>query len=95
MAASFCSVRAARAKQRFPNALQITLAREAEIPRQRAESYLGILEDLLLGFRLQVFQRRTQHLRALCQLLSFCPEPLLIDGIRCEPLEGWLRELRA
>ena len=67
-AAFFCSVHAARAKQRFPNALQITLAREAEIPRKRAESYLGILEDLLLGFRLQVFQRRTQHLRALCQL---------------------------
>jgi len=174
------------------------LAREAEIPRKRAESYLGILEDLLLGFRLPVFQRRAQrqlvqhqkffffdagvfrslrprgpldapeeieglalegliaqHLRALCQLrteggtlsfwrtrsglevdfiaygpglflavevkratrvsrsdlkglkafkadypeaecllLSFCPEPLLIDGIRCEPLEGWLRTLQ-
>ena len=172
-------------------------AREAEIPRKRAESYLGILEDLLLGFRLPVFQRRAQrqlvqhqkffffdagvfrslrprgpldapeaieglaleglvaqHLRALCQLrpkggalsfwrtrsglevdfiaygpglflavevkraikvnrndlkglkafqadypeaecllLSFCPEPLLIDGIRCEPLEAWLRHL--
>ena len=27
-------------------------------------------------------------------LLSFCPEPLLIDGIRCEPLETWLRQLR-
>jgi hypothetical protein len=27
-------------------------------------------------------------------LLSFCPEPLLIDGIRCEPLEPWLRQLR-
>ena len=26
--------------------------------------------------------------------LSFCPEPLLIDGIRCEPLETWLRQLR-
>ena len=175
-----------------------SLAREAEIPRKRAESYLGLLEDLLLGFRLPVFQRRArrqlvqhqkffffdagvfrslrprgpldapeeidglaleslvaQHLRALCQLrangtqlsfwrtrtglevdfvvygpdlflaievkrsarvasadlkglrafradypeaqsllLSFCPEPLLIDGIRCEPLEGWLRQLR-
>ena len=148
------------------------LAREAEIPRKRAESYLGILEDLLLGFRLPVFQRRAQrqlvqhqkfffffffdagvfrslrprgpldapeeievlalegqlaqHLRALrqlrpeggtlsfwrthsdpkglkafqadyleakCLLLSFCPEPLVIDGIRCEPLEGWLRVL--
>jgi predicted AAA+ superfamily ATPase len=175
-----------------------SLARQAEIPRKRAESYLGILEDLLLGFRLPVFQRRAQrqlvqhqkffffdagvfrslrprgpldtpeeieglaleslvaqHLRALCQLrangtqlsfwrtraglevdfvvygphlfqaievkraakvtsadlkglkafqadypeaqcllLSFCAEPLLIDGISCEPLEGWLRELR-
>ncbi len=28
---------------------------------------------------------------AQCLLLSFCPEPLLIDGICCEPLEGWLR----
>ena len=177
---------------------QASLAREAEIPRKRAESYLGILEDLLLGFRLPVFQRRAQrqlvqhqkffffdvgvfrslrprgpldapeenqglaleslvaqHLRALCQLrangtqlsfwrtraglevdfvvygpnlfqaievkraakvtsadlkglkafqadypeaqcllLSYCPEPLLIDGIRCEPMEGWLRQLR-
>jgi hypothetical protein len=25
------------------------------------------------------------------QRLSFCPEPLLIDDIRCEPLETWLR----
>lgn len=176
-----------------------SLAREAEIPRKRAESYLGILEDLLLGFRLRVFQRRAkrqllqhqkffffdagmfrwlrprgpldapvgieglaleslvaQHLRALCQLrangtqlscwrtsaglevdfvvygpnlfqaievkrsarvtsaelkslrafeadypeaqqcllLSFCQKPLLIDGIRREPLEGWLSKLR-
>lgn len=175
-----------------------SLAREAEIPRKRAESYLAILEDLLLGFRLPVFQRRAQrqlvqhqkfyifdagvfrslrprgpldgpeemegatleglvaqHLRALCQLrpggaslsfwrtraglevdfvlygpelflaievkrsarvhhrdlaalkafgedypeaqlllLSFHPEPLRIDGIRCEPLEPWLRQLR-
>lgn len=174
------------------------LGREAEIPRKRAESYLGILEDLLISFRLPVFQRRAQrqlvqhqkffvfdagvfrslrprgpldapeeiegvaletlvaqHLRALCQLraggaqlsfwrtraglevdfivygpnlflaievkrsrrversdlkalrafgedypeaerllLSFCSESLLIDGIRCEPLEPWLRQLR-
>jgi predicted AAA+ superfamily ATPase len=174
------------------------LARETEIPRKRAESYLGLLEDLLIGFRLPVFQRRTQrqlvhhqkfyvfdagvfrslrprgpldspaemegvaletlvaqHLRAFCQLrrgggqlsfwrtrsglevdfvaygpdlflavevkrsrrigrsdlkalsafgedypeaerllLSLCPEPLLIDGIRCEPLEAWLKQLR-
>ena len=173
------------------------LAREAEIPRKRAESYLGILEDLLLGYRLPVFQRRAQrqlvqhqkfylfdagvfrslrprgpldapeeidgmaleglvaqHLRALCQLradgtslsfwrtraglevdfvlygpdvfmavevkrsarvhrrdlsalrafredypeatcclVSFAPEPLVIDGIRCEPLDPWLRAL--
>ena len=27
-------------------------------------------------------------------LLSLCEEPLLIDGIRCVPLERWLRELR-
>jgi len=172
-----------------------SLAREAEIPRKRAESYLSILEDLLLAFRLPVFQKRAhrqlvqhqkffyfdvgvyralrptgpldapqeieglaletlvaQHLRAFCQLrrqggslsfwrtrsglevdfvvygpelfwaievkrsaridrrdlaglkafgadypqaecllLSLAPEPMLIDGIRCEPLEPWLR----
>ena len=174
-----------------------SLAREAEIPRKRAESYLSILEDLLLSFRLPVFQKRAQrqlvqhqkfyyfdvgvyrtlrptgpldapqeieglaletlvaqHLRAFCQLrrqgatLSFwrtraglevdfvlygpdlfwaievkrsaridrndlaglkafgadypqaerlllclAPEPMLINGIRCEPLEPWLRRL--
>jgi len=174
-----------------------SLAREAEIPRKRAESYLLILEDLLISFQLPVFQKRAkrqlvqhhkffyfdvgvyrslrprgpldsaqeieglaletlvaQHLRAFCQLrrqgdslsfwrtrsglevdfvvygpdlfwaievkrsaridkhdlaglkafgvdypqaerllLSFAPEPLLIDGIRCEPLEPWLRKL--
>ncbi len=41
---------------------------------------------------LKAFQ--TDDPEATCLLLSFCPEPLLIDGIRCEPLEGWLRRLR-
>jgi len=184
----------------FSQASQLNLAalaREAEIPRKRAEGYLSILEDLLLAFQLPVFQRRAQrqlvqhrkffyfdvgvyrslrprgpldapeeieglaletlvaqHLRAFCQLrrrgetlsfwrtraglevdfvvygpdlfwaievkrsariatndlaglkafgadypeaerwlLSFAPEPLCIDGIRCEPLEPWLRNL--
>jgi len=27
-------------------------------------------------------------------LLSFAPEPLLIDDIRCKPLEPWLRKLQ-
>ena len=27
-------------------------------------------------------------------LLSLAPDPLLIDGIRCEPLEPWLRQLQ-
>jgi hypothetical protein len=27
-------------------------------------------------------------------LLSLAPEPLTIDGIRCEPLEAWLRQLQ-
>lgn len=185
----------------FSQASQLNLAalaREAEIPRKRAEGYLSILEDLLLAFQLPVFQRRAQrqlvqhqkffyfdvgvyrslrprgpldapeeieglaletlvaqHLRAFCQLrrrgdtlgfwrtraglevdfvvygpdlfwaievkrtarigkkdlaglqafgadypeaerwlLSFSPEPLGIDGIRCEPLELWLRQLQ-
>ncbi|MFM9102970.1 MAG: ATP-binding protein, partial [Cyanobium sp.] len=38
-----------------------SLAREAEFPRKRAESYLSILEDLLLAFRLPVFQKRAQR----------------------------------
>jgi predicted AAA+ superfamily ATPase len=184
----------------FSQGSQLNLAalgREAEIPRKRVESYLGILNDLLLAFQLPVFQRRAQrhlvqhekfyffdvgvyrslrprgpldapeeiegvaleslvaqHLRAFCQLrrrgetlhfwrtrsglevdfvlygpdlfwaievkrrdrierrdlaglkafgedypqaqrwlLSLSPESLLVDGIRCEPLEGWLRQL--
>jgi len=40
---------------------------------------------------LKAFQ--ADYPEAQCLLLSFCPEPLLIDGIRCEPLEGWLRHL--
>ncbi|MFO0038101.1 MAG: ATP-binding protein [Synechococcaceae cyanobacterium] len=185
----------------FSQASQLNLAslsREAEIPRKRAESYLGILKDLLLAFEVPVFQKRAQrqlvqhakffffdvgvyrslrprgpldapeeiegvaleslvaqHLRAFCQLrgrgetlhfwrtrsglevdfvvygpdvfwaievkrrarlerrdlaalqafgadypqaqrwlLSLAPEPLAIDGIRCEPLEEWLRQLQ-
>jgi predicted AAA+ superfamily ATPase len=27
-------------------------------------------------------------------LLSLAPEPMQIDGIRCEPLEPWLRRLK-
>ena len=53
------------------------LAQEAEIPRKRAESYLGILEDLLISFRLPVFQRRAQR-----QLDA----PEEIDGIALESL---------
>ena len=30
---------------------------------------------------------------AQCMLLSYCQEALLIDGIYCEPMEGWLRQL--
>ena len=41
---------------------------------------------------LKAFQ--TDDPEATCLLLSFCPEPLLINGIRCEPLEGWLRRVR-
>lgn len=41
---------------------------------------------------LKAFQ--AEYPEAECLLLSFCPEPLLIDGIRCEPLESWLRALQ-
>ena len=32
------------------------------------------------------------YLEAELLRLSLCEEPLLIDGIRCLPLESWLRE---
>jgi hypothetical protein len=41
---------------------------------------------------LKAFQ--ADYPEAQCLLLSFCPEPLRIDGIRCEPLDGWLRTLQ-
>ena len=42
--------------------LNITaVARECEVQRKTVEGYLGILEDLLLGFRLPVFSRRARR----------------------------------
>lgn len=35
----------------------------------------------------------TDYPQAARRLLSFAPELLLIDGIRCEPVELWLRRL--
>jgi len=37
------------------------VARECQVNRKTVEGYLGILEDLLLGFRLPVFSRRAQR----------------------------------
>lgn len=37
------------------------VARESEVRRKTAEGYLTVLEDLLLGFQLPVFQRRAQR----------------------------------
>lgn len=37
------------------------VARECEIERKTVEGYVGILEDLMLGFRLPVFTRRAQR----------------------------------
>lgn len=37
------------------------VARECEIERKTVEGYVGILEDLLLGFRLPVFKRRAKR----------------------------------
>ncbi|HUG72314.1 MAG TPA: DUF4143 domain-containing protein [Steroidobacteraceae bacterium] len=37
------------------------VARECQVNRKTAEGYLSILEDLLLGFRLQVFTRRAKR----------------------------------
>lgn len=160
-----------------------SLAQEAEIPRKRAESYLGILKNLLLAIEVAVLQKRAprppgcprgdrrrgprkpggptpvrfqptasagqsgeaarrrnlaflahplgpgggccggwtgcvlgdrgkrrarierrdlaglqafgaDYPQAQRWLLSLAPEPLMIDGIRCEPLEEWLRQLQ-
>lgn len=38
------------------------VARECQVNRKTVEGYLEILEDLLLGFRLQVFAKRAQRL---------------------------------
>jgi len=37
------------------------VARECQVKRKTCESYLEIMEDLLLGFRLQVFSKRAQR----------------------------------
>jgi predicted AAA+ superfamily ATPase len=38
------------------------IARECEVNRKTVEGYLGVLEDLLLGFRLPVFARRAKRI---------------------------------
>ncbi len=48
----------------FSHAAQLNLAnvaRECEVERRTVESFVGILEDLLLAFRLPVFARRAQR----------------------------------
>lgn len=37
------------------------VAREAEVERKTVENYIGILEDLLLAFRIPVFQKRAKR----------------------------------
>jgi len=37
------------------------IAREAHVKRKTAENYLSIIEDLLIGFRLNVFMKRAQR----------------------------------
>ena len=37
------------------------VSRECQVKRKTCEGYLGILEDLLLGYRLEVFARRAQR----------------------------------
>lgn len=48
----------------FSHAAVLNLAnvsREAQVSRKTVEGYLGILEDLLLGFRLEVFTKRAKR----------------------------------
>jgi uncharacterized protein len=49
---------------RFSHAAVLNLAnvsREAQVSRKTVEGYLDILEDLLIGFRLEVFTRRAKR----------------------------------
>jgi predicted AAA+ superfamily ATPase len=41
--------------------LNLAAVRECRVPRKTAEGYLGVLEDLLLAFRVPVFDRRAQR----------------------------------
>ena len=48
----------------FSHAAQLnvaSVARECEVPRRTASGYVGILEDLLLAYRLPVFRRRARR----------------------------------
>src|SRR2546430_6652831 len=48
----------------FAHAAVLNLAavsRDCHVSRKSAEGYLEILEDLLLGFRLEVFSRSEEH----------------------------------
>jgi predicted AAA+ superfamily ATPase len=85
----------------------VSMAHGAEIPRKRAESYLSILEDLLLAFRLPVFQKRAK--RQLVQHHKFfyfdvgvyrslrptgpLNAPQEVEGLALETL--WAQHLRA
>jgi predicted AAA+ superfamily ATPase len=64
------------------------LARETEIPRKRAEAYLEILEDLLLAFRLPVFQRRAKRQLVHHQKLYFFDAGVFRSLRPCGPLDA-------
>jgi hypothetical protein len=60
------------------------------------EGLPGLIWLLLLHHRrdlsaLRAF--REDDPEAGCCLVSFAAEPLVMDGIRCEPLDPWLRSL--
>ena len=45
------------------------MARECEVERKVVAGYVGILEDLLLAFRLPVFRKRVKRTAAACDKL--------------------------
>jgi predicted AAA+ superfamily ATPase len=83
------------------------VARECRVNRKTVEGYLGVLEELLLAFRVPVFTRRARRettrqpklflsdvgiFRALRQLYRGT-ETLEIDGVRCVPCGEYLQGL--
>jgi uncharacterized protein len=75
------------------------VARECQVSRKTVEGYLGILEDLLLAFRLPVFRRRAQRQLVAHEKFYFFdagvfrslrPGGLALEGLVAQHLRAWI-----